>query len=132
MGLQSCVHGRPQSHQRMWLDLGIPRGLAHWELSAKRQLVSQQANSVIIENRPSNTGSSAGWPNQTTVVGSPLRGERGLLWKLTSTHLTAPEEPLQDLTGMLIELGTEQSQCFEFAFGILPAPKTLRAGQGYS
>ena len=33
-------------------------------------------------------------------------------------HLPAPKEPLQDLSGILVELGAEQSASFELAFGV--------------
>src|SRR5512132_635883 len=82
------------------LRLGIPRGLAHRELSATRQWVSQQGDyrkqAQQHRSRPLN--------GQVRPLALGLYSQVRTDFRKGYFHLPAPEKPLQDLTRLLIEL----------------------------
>src|SRR5450631_2044786 len=97
-----------------WLRLSVPSGLANGEFSRTRQAMSQQSNDgEQAEQYRCGAGNRQAGPLALCLYSqmSPDFLEGHL-------YLPAPKEPLQDLTGILIELGAEQSAGFELAFGV--------------
>jgi hypothetical protein len=96
------------------MRFAVPSGLANGEFSGTRQTMGQQSNDRKQAEqhgcRPGN--------RQMGPLALRLYSKVKPYFLEGDLHLPAPKEPLQDLTGILIELGAEQSAGFELAFGV--------------